>query len=291
MTRRRAGIAALSAAIAAALVGLVVLVAGSRSAPPARCAAGMIPLGPRCCGEGQTLASGRCEGAPSRCAAALDALPAGCAAPPRVIALPGGTLRIGPGDWEAQGAVEPFTADVPPFQIDAFEVTEARYAACESAGACAPVPRSGEPGRAIAGVTLAEASRFCAWAGGSLPTVAELAFATAGPLGRRYAWGDTGAVCRRAAWGLIRGPCGESADGPEIAGSHPDGATPAGVHDLSGNVAEWTRPLDPSASLAEARGGSWADGAASALRSWHRRLLPTSTRSPEIGFRCAYPSP
>ncbi len=289
--RRRLGIAIGSLALAGALVGLVVIVAGSRSAPPARCAPGMIPLGPRCCGEGQRLTSGRCEGEPQRCAAGLTALPAGCAAPDRTVDLPGGTLRIGPGDWEAQGAVEPFVAEVAPFRIDAYEVTEARYAACEAAGACSAIPRSGEPGRAVAGVSLDEAARFCAWTHGSLPTVAELAFATAGPKGRRYAWGDTGAVCRRAAWGLARGPCGEGASGPEIAGSHPDGATPTGIHDLSGNVAEWTRPSAPESPFAEARGGSWADGAASALRSWHRRLVPASTRSPEVGFRCVYRSP
>ena len=248
----------------------------------------MIPLGPRCCGEGQRLASGRCDGAPTRCAAGLTALPTGCAAPHRALDLPGGTLRIGPGDWEAQGAVEPFVAEVAPFRIDAFEVTEARFTECVAAGACSPIPLRGEPGRSVAGVSLAEAAALCAWAGGSLPTVAELAFATAGPLGRRYAWGDTGAVCRRAAWGLAEGPCGRGADGPEIAGSHPDGATPTGIHDLSGNVAEWTRPLDPASSFAEARGGSWADGAASALRSWHRRLVPAEARSPEIGFRCVY---
>jgi formylglycine-generating enzyme required for sulfatase activity len=289
--RRRLGLALLSLALAGALVGLVIFVAGSRSAPPARCAAGMIPLGPRCCGEGQRLVSGRCEGAPTRCADGLDALPTGCAAPPRTIELPGGTLRIGPGDWEAQGTIEPFVAEVAPFAIDAYEVTEARYAACEAAGACASIPRSGEPGRAVAGVSVAEAERFCAWAKGSLPTVAELAFATAGPLGRRYAWGDTGAVCRRAAWGLAQGPCGQGGGGPEIAGSHPHGATPTGIHDLSGNVAEWTRPPDPGSPFAEARGGSWADGAASALRSWHRRLVPASARSPEIGFRCVYRAP
>ena len=141
--RRRLGIALLSLAIAGALIGIVIIVAGSRSAPPARCAAGMIPLGPRCCGEGQRLASGRCEGTPTRCAAGLTALPTGCAAPHRALDLPGGTLRIGPGDWEAQGAVEPFVAEVAPFRIDAFEVTEARFTECVAAGACSPIPLRG----------------------------------------------------------------------------------------------------------------------------------------------------
>lgn len=220
----------------------------------------------------------------------LEATPAGCVATARVVDLPGGELRIGPGDWEAQGLVEPRTAQVAAFRIDAYEVTEARYAACVAASACAPLPGTGESGRAIAGITLVEAERFCAWAGGTVPTADQLAFAAAGARGRRYAWGDTGAVCRRAAWGLRGGPCGADADGPEVTGSHPDGASTEGVHDLAGNVAEWTRPLGPAARVAEVRGGSWADGVASALRSWNRREVDVDLRSAEVGFRCAYPA-
>lgn len=282
-------LAALGVALAGGLIVAVITAARSTSEPPARCAAGMIALGSRCCGEGQLFTAGRCAGAPRRCAVGLAATPEGCVAEHRVVRIDGGTLRIGPGDWEAQGAVHPFEATLAPFTIDAYEVTEARYAACETANACAPIARSGEPGRSLAGMTLDEAARFCAWAGGSLPTSAQLAFATAGPKGRRYAWGDTGAVCRRAAWGLRDGPCAEGASGPEIAGSHPDGASPSGILDLSGNVAEWTLPAEPGAAFAEVRGGSWADGAASALRAWHRRIAPTGARSPEIGLRCVYP--
>jgi formylglycine-generating enzyme required for sulfatase activity len=251
----------------------------------------MMPLGARCCGEGQLLDAGRCTGTPARCAQGLTVTPAGCVAEPRAVRVEAGTLRIGPGDWEAQGSVEPRVEPVRAFSIDAHEVTEARYAACVAASACAPLALTGEPGRALAGASLDEAARFCAWAGGALPTSSELAFATAGPRSRRYAWGDTGAVCRRAAWGLREGPCGQGAVGPEIAGSHPDGASPEGVHDLSGNVAEWTRPEGPGAPWTEVRGGSWADGAASALRSWHRRVVRVDARSPEIGFRCVYPAP
>jgi formylglycine-generating enzyme required for sulfatase activity len=149
------------------------------------------------------------------------------------------------------------------------------------------VALSGEPGRAVSGVTFAEAASFCRWAGGSLPTSDQLAFAAAGHGARRYAWGDTGAVCRRAAWGLVAGPCGWGASGPELAGAHPDGASPEGVLDLSGNVAEWAVARDGGA---EARGGSFADGAASALRAWQRRALPPGTRARDVGLRCVRPT-
>lgn len=274
-----------AAAVAIALVGAVIARARSSAGPPARCAAGMIALGPRCCGEGQRLEGDRCAGRPLRCASGLEARAEGCVAPARVIRIEGGLLRVGPGDWEAQGVVSPYESSLSAFGLDAFEVTEERWAACVAAGACPAIPLSGEPGRAAAGMTVDEAARFCRWAGGALPTSDQLAFAAAGKLGRRYAWGDTGAVCRRAAWGLVSGPCGWGARGPEIAGSHPDGASIDGARDLAGNTAEWAIGRDGP----EARGGSFADGAASALRSWQRRAVPPGHRSPELGVRCAYP--
>jgi formylglycine-generating enzyme required for sulfatase activity len=204
------------------------------------------------------------------------------------VRVEGGLLRIGPGDWEAQGIVAPYEATLAPFGLDALEVTEDRWLACVAAAACPELPLTGEPGRAVANVTMDEAARFCRWSGGALPTSDQLAFAAAGKMSRRYAWGDTGAVCRRAAWGLVAGPCGWNARAPELAGSHPDGASPDGARDLAGNVAEWAIGRDGHA---EARGGSFADGAANALRSWQRRVVPPDTRAPDIGFRCVHPAP
>lgn len=258
------------------------------SAPPSRCAGGMVALGPRCCGEGQQLDGLRCVGRPQKCAVGLDVTDSGCVASPGKVALAEGILRIGPGDWEAQGQVTPKTEKIPAFMIDKYEVHEARYAECVTAGACTEIRLSGEPGRALGGITLGEAAQFCVWAGGSLPTAEQLAFAAAGSVGRRYAWGDTGAVCRRGAWGLVNGPCGAGAIGPEVTGSHPDGASPEGILDLAGNVAEWSKPANAGATLVDVRGGSYVDGAASALRSWHRREVEVNTRAVDIGFRCVY---
>jgi formylglycine-generating enzyme required for sulfatase activity len=289
--RERLGVIALFAAVAATLVALVVALAASRAEPPASCGLGMVMLGARCCGEGQHLEGDRCAGPPRRCAAGMEITAAGCVGASRPVRIEGGLLRVGPGDWEAQGVVTPYQVEVAPFALDSLEVTEQRFAACIAEGACASVPLSGEPGRAISRVTLAEASAFCRWAGGTLPSRDQLAFAAAGRGGRRYAWGDTGAVCRRVAFGLTDGPCGTGAKSPGIAGAHPDGASPEGVLDLAGNVAEWSMPDPPDAPVAEVRGGSFADGAASALRSWQRRVVPVEIRAPEIGFRCAYRAP
>jgi len=247
----------------------------------------MVALGPRCCGRGQHLSGHRCAGRPLGCAAGLRVTADGCVPTPSVVALPGGTLQLGPVDWEASGRVVAHRARLAPFGLDSHEVTEAAYRRCVEADACAPLPGSGEPGLPQVRITAAEAARYCGWRGGALPTRDQLAFAAMGAAGHRYPWGETGAVCRRVAFGLAAGPCAEGATGPEIAGSHPDGATAEGIYDLAGNAAEWA---SPTGQAGEARGGSWRDGAASDLRSWSFVRLPALTRSAAVGFRCSYPS-
>jgi formylglycine-generating enzyme required for sulfatase activity len=166
-------------------------------------------------------------------------------------------------------------------------VSEAAYAECVRAGACTALPTSEEPGLARAWAALGQAQAYCRFRGGALPTPDQWRLAAMGTEGRRYPWGDTGAVCRRASFGLDQGPCAEGARGPELAGAHPAGASPDGVQDLAGNLAEWT--LSP-AGEASVRGGSWRDATATALRTWHERPAPSSAGSAEVGFRCVYPT-
>jgi sulfatase modifying factor 1 len=289
VAKRRLAIAAALVA-GAALVAIVAARGLRDGGEPSRCADGLIALGPRCCGEGQRQDGGRCTGTPSRCADAQEATPDGCV--PREagerLAIGGGRLRIGPGDWEAQGVVKPHEADVASFELDVFEVTEARWGRCARAAVCQTLGLSGEPGRPVTGVTCGEAATFCRFASGRLPSRDELAFAMSGESGLRYPWGDTGAVCRRAAWGLASGPCASGGAGPDLAGAHPDGKSREGLHDLAGNVAEWTTSPEAREGFADVLGGSWADGEAAALRGWNLRTVPLAAREPTIGFRCAY---
>lgn len=106
------------------------------------------------------------------------------------------------------------------------------------------------------------ADAYCKWVGARLPTEAEWEYAARGPEGSIYPWGND-APTRE----LTQFASGTTAP----IGSHPDGASWCGVHDLAGNVWEWTRDWyghypsgaqenptgPPSGRLRVIRGGGW----------------------------------
>jgi formylglycine-generating enzyme required for sulfatase activity len=275
---------AVGGAVAGALVVSIVLgwaLRGPRD--EARCGPGFHAVGARCMVEARGV-----------CPPPLAKLHDGACGPPdeRVL-VPETALAIGPSDWEAEGLVGARTIRVAAFHIDAFEVTENRYR---------PGASEAQGDRAARGMSLDDAAAFCAARGGRLPTEDEWIVAAAAPAGAagsatpsasRYPWGETGAVCRRAAWGLSKGPCATGADGPDTVGSHPDGDSRSGLHDLAGNVAEWVTSAPSERGIetetAIAKGGSWQSSLASELRTWARLELPPHAGDPRVGFRCAYP--
>ena len=281
---------AVVAVAAVAAIAAVVTVARRHASDPHRCGAGFVAVGARCCGEGQSLARGRCVGMPTACGPDHAVTSTGCAPRHARIAFAGGSVTIGPSDWEAQGVVEPRTITVGPFALDRFEIDRARYGACVRAHACPEISIDDDPFAARGGeadvfraavLTDGEARALCASVGGRLPTDDEWTFAAMGAAARRYPWGDTGAVCDRAVFGLARGPCASDGDVPDTVGARPRGATPEGVLDLAGNVAEWTT----SSRGPRARGGSFATSLATELRGWSADGAP-SPRT--VGARCAY---
>jgi formylglycine-generating enzyme required for sulfatase activity len=277
--------------VALALTGLglcawfTTRVALEQRKPPQRCAPGMITQGGRCCGDGQTRVNGACRGRARSCSIAQELDDAGqCVARFGVVSFEGGELFIGAADWDGAAGGERFPhTRVAPFRLDIAEVTRDRFAAGK-----ARAPE--EPGLPVSDVSPAEAEAFCQVQLGRLPTAAEWVWAAAGGAARRFPWGNSGLVCRRAAFGLVQGPCA-SADGsdgasagPELVGSRPDGASPEGVLDLAGNVAEWTREAGGGYA---ARGGSFRSTSAAELKSW--AALGDHDKALHIGFRCAYP--
>jgi len=185
-----------------------------------------------------------------------------------MVRVPDTHLVVGPSDWEAEGRVAARVIDVRAFDMDAYEA----FAGSGSDGA-----------RAIGGMSFADAEAYCGARGKRLPTEDEWIAAAAGPMAKRYPWGDTGAVCRRAAWGLATGPCARAAAGPDSVGAHPDGRTPLGIEDMAGNVAEWV--VSPGGPVAH--GGSWESALATELRTWARLEMDPGARDPRVGVRCA----
>ncbi len=250
------GVVAWGALAAAGLAAAVV--AGRMRREEVACGRGFVVVGARCCAN----AGGECAPGP---------------VPAERITVPETTLTLGPSDWEAEGRVAPRTIHTSAFLLDAFEASEGQVRGAGVDGA-----------RAASRLLRDEAAAYCASRGGRLPTEDEWIAAAAGPLARRYPWGDTGAVCRRAAWGLAHGPCSELGTGPDTVGAHPDGDTPSGIHDMAGNVAEWVAAEPGQEGRGVARGGSWASALATDLRTWARLELDPGARDGRVGVRCAY---
>lgn len=198
-----------------------------------------------------------------------------------MVDVPAVTVVLGASDWEAEGRVTPRTLKTEKFRIDRFEVTVGHVCRAFPAYQQRDMCKQSDLARAASEISLAEARAYCKSRGGRLPTDDEWLAAAAGDKPRRYPWGDTGAVCRRAAWGLATGPCTHDGRGPDTAGSHPDGVSPLGIHDLAGNVAEWVE------SPVGVRGGSWRSSLATELRTWSLTAAPQKADD-TIGFRCAY---
>jgi len=123
------------------------------------------------------------------------------------------------------------------FLMDTYEVTNAQYLRfVVSTGHAAP-PHwiggsypAGQGALPVVDVTWEDAAAYAAWRGARLPSEAEWEYATRGTDGRTYPWGNAMSP-DRANYG----------DNPVMArGSFPAGASPFGLQDMAGNVAEMT---------------------------------------------------
>ena len=144
----------------------------------------------------------------------------------------------------------------------------------------APLIPAGED-HPVHGVAWEDAQAYCRWAGLRLPEEAEWEYAARGDEPRRYPWGDQEPGPTHMNWG--NHPQHRGATTSPV-GSFPGGASPFGLHDMAGNVQEWTE--GGNAERRPLRGGAYNLPAA-ACRPCERVVLPARTREPGVGFRVA----
>lgn len=218
--------------------------------------------------------------------------------------LPGGTFQMGcvPGDHDCS------TLEVPRHQVTLSKgfwvamrlVTVESYRTfAQQTRRDMPPPPSFPQGddHPVVNVTWNDATEFCRWAGGRLPSEAEWEYAArGGNTGLKFPWGDE--ISHDEANGAGTG--GKDVwERTSPVGSFAPNAY--GLFDMVGDVAEfvadWFDPLyysrsaaaDPqgpeSGALKVLRGGSWLNKIES-MRVSNRNRDLASTRSVDYGFRC-----
>ena len=239
------------------------------------------------------------------------------------IHIPAGTFHM--GGYDIRAAQDEFPAHdvtLDAYWMDQLEVTNAMYQLCVSDGVCT-LPQSLRSQRRddyynniefkdypVVYVTWGQANAYCEWAGRRLPTEAEWEHAGRGDDLRTFPWGEDKPVERFVNFNML------VTDTSRV-GSYPLGASPFGVLDMAGNVAEWTNdfyrgnyyavsdlvnPTGPPAGsnfFRVVRGGSLGDAEINIRVSKRSSVLGSDLRaqkgsdeylgdySPRIGFRCA----
>jgi len=194
------------------------------------------------------------------------------------------------------------------FWIFKYEVTNQEYSQCVEAKKCKSPKafdsytvknyygNSGYDNYPVVNLTWQQASDYCQWIGGSLPTEAQWEIAARGVDGRIYPWGNNLPDRDYANYASNNG------DTMEV-GSFENGMSPNRAMDMAGNVWEWVEdrygdyeagdlenPSGPnSGSERVIRGGSWGSDVES-IRSSNRYAISPNEYYGNLGFRCVVPS-
>ncbi|MBK9005693.1 MAG: SUMF1/EgtB/PvdO family nonheme iron enzyme [Anaerolineae bacterium] len=220
-----------------------------------------------------------------------------------LVAVPGGPFTMGHGgDDNPEHEV-----NVSDFWLYRSKVTNSQYALCVLLGKCSPpnVDKNGgygDPVRAnhpVTGVNYQQASEYCSFVNGRLPTEAEWEKAARGPDGNIYPWGDATPQCDLVNYGTCEYETSKVID-------HPAGQSYYEAFDMAGNVYEWVAdwydanyynnsplddPLGPDLALRRSVRSSGFNSPAYESESARRLSLAPVEQRNDLGFRCVVEDP
>jgi eukaryotic-like serine/threonine-protein kinase len=217
-------------------------------------------------------------------------------APPGMVLVKGARFTMGTDDPSAPAEWRPaHSVPVQDFYLDQTEVTNEDYFRFvrQTGHAAPPHWKEGNFPKGAAklpvyNVSWFDAKAYAEWAGKRLPTEAEWEYAARGTDNRIYPWGNQ--------WYDELSNSGEDKRGEPVAvGSFPRGASPSGIFDMAGNVAEWVgddfalyagSTAKPLPGYKVYRGGSYKFPKAQLVTFARWTEVPTE-RLAYVGFRCA----
>jgi formylglycine-generating enzyme required for sulfatase activity len=274
---------------------------------------------------------------PSASAAPAESCPAD------MVLVPAGQYFMGSDAKDALPNQKPsHQVTLSEFCMDLYEVTARQYKDCSAVGKCkrgtpevewpkitpaekaayTPLCTLGDPAKTdhpVNCVNFEQASTYCKNNGKRLPTEAEWEYATRGPDGRVYPWGDEAPTAQHLnacgteclGWAKANkvaaqfpGALYQADDGfPTTApvGKFPAGRSRFGPYDVVGNVWEWVadwegayepvdqkNPTGPDTGTKRViRGGAWNGSFPDWLHPAFRYAQDPSAQSHGVGFRCA----
>ncbi|MFZ4703563.1 MAG: formylglycine-generating enzyme family protein, partial [Candidatus Methylumidiphilus sp.] len=221
-----------------------------------------------------------------------------------LLSIPGGNFLMGSPDGVGRESEYPqHRVQIKPFRLGRYPVTNEQYRSFLQANPKAQEPhywgdrRFNQSQQPVVGISWDDAQKFCAWAGGRLPTEAEWEYACRAGTATQFHWGDDEGKAADYAW---------YGDDWEKGSTHAVGEklpNPWGLYDMTGNVWEWGQDIwhenyqgSPGDGLAwmltgdenrgVIRGGSWINLPAY-LRSAYRGRFNRDIRYGNLGFRLA----
>ena len=176
-------------------------------------------------------------------------------------------VQIPEGTYLSGCMFDLFSKDIPvktsAFKISKYPVTNAQYQLFLNDTPSINPPKywniekrtypDGKDNYPVTHVSYGDATAFCKWGGYRLPDDSEWEKTARGTDGRTYPWGETwkdGELCNTEESGI-----GETTP----VDAYPQGVSPYGVWDLSGNVSEWTSARGKNNITAKiVKGGSYS---------------------------------